>query len=66
MYPKSAQPQYIPGGSSNAVICLVVALFALGLRFVHVHENKKLAQAEEEVDGNQEEGRRGLGFRYVI
>jgi hypothetical protein len=69
MYPKSAGPRYIPGGSANAAICVLVALVALILRFVHIHENKKLVKAEEEAmsefDG-QNVGERNIGFRYVV
>ena len=70
MYPKSAAPRYVPGGSANAVICLVVALVALILRFVHIHENKKLERAELELqdDDNVQQGPEGrsAGFRYVV
>ncbi|KAJ4387591.1 hypothetical protein N0V93_008186 [Gnomoniopsis smithogilvyi] len=70
MYPASASPRYIPGGTANTVICLLVAVMALLLRFVHIHENKKL-EAEEVGDitngGRAKTGmdRRGVGFRYV-
>lgn len=66
MYPSSAAPQYIPGGSANAVICLVVAVMALLLRWIHVRENRKL-EAREGGEGTEEDaiGRRGVGFRYV-
>lgn len=47
MYPSSSGPQYIPGGSTNAVVCLVVASLALVLRFVHKRENRKLEQVEQ-------------------
>jgi hypothetical protein len=67
MYPASAAPRYVPGGSANAAICLLVGLMALLLRFVHIRENKKLERAESEhqesVDGPEE---RSVGFRYVI
>ncbi|KAM7213837.1 phthalate transporter [Rhypophila decipiens] len=69
MYPSSTAPQYIPGGSTNAVICLLVGLLALFLRFLHIRENKKLEQAEQNrAAGNVEEDgadRRADGFRYV-
>ena len=55
MYPASAAPQYIPGGSANTVICLVVGLLALLLRFVHIRENKKLEAAEREIEGRSEQ-----------
>jgi hypothetical protein len=69
MYPKSAAPRYIPGGSANAGICVLVAGIALVLRFVHVRENKKLEQAEVETMSELEPrnaGERTLGFRYVV
>lgn len=72
MYPKSAGPQYIPGGSANACICLVVAALALTLRYIHLWENKKLeraetARADAEAAGVAGDGRdaRPDGFRYV-
>ncbi|OLN87986.1 putative transporter C11D3.18C 1 [Colletotrichum chlorophyti] len=75
MYPSSTGPQYIPGGSANAAICVLVAVLALILRYLHKWENKKLERAEQEaaeaaeqgekvaVDATQE--RRAAGFRYV-
>ncbi|CAG8974116.1 hypothetical protein HYALB_00002752 [Hymenoscyphus albidus] len=68
MYPKSAGPQYIPGGTANAVICLVVAITAYMLRLVHIHENRKLERVESEaVSGLEEESSEGrnVGFRYI-
>lgn len=72
MYPATAAPRYIPGGTANTVICLMVALLALVLRFVHVKENRELGKLEEQglADGGQaaiEAGgdRRTTGFRYV-
>lgn len=66
MYPASAAPQYVPGGSTNAVISLCVGVLALGLRWLHIRENKKL-EADERGEGGVEGGvgRRALGFRYV-
>lgn len=68
MYPKSAAPRYLPGGIANAVICLIVALVALILRFVHIHENKELERAEVESQDGDAEGpeERSAGFRYVV
>lgn len=65
MYPASAAPQYIPGGSANAAVCFLVASLAIGLRFVHKWENKKLERAEQE--GATAEGvqRMAAGFRYI-
>ncbi|KAL2760171.1 hypothetical protein ACRALDRAFT_1054004 [Sodiomyces alcalophilus JCM 7366] len=67
MYPSSDAPQYVPGGSANAVVCLVVAALALLLRFLHKWENKKLERAETGgADPEGHEGdRRAAGFRYV-
>lgn len=57
------------GGTANAVICLLVAVFAYVLRRVHIHENKKLEKAESEAAGalEGEEGAEGrsVGFRYI-
>lgn len=61
-------PNYTPGSAANAGVCVVVALLALLLRFVHIRENKKLEAAEQEdiVDSaNVGVDRRGRGFRYV-
>lgn len=73
MYPSSAAPQYVPGGSANAIICLLVGLLALVLRYLHKWENKKLEKAEVEDAANAEAGvtvdaavdRRATGFRYI-
>ncbi|CAI0646384.1 unnamed protein product [Colletotrichum noveboracense] len=75
MYPSSTGPQYVPGGSTNAVLCLMVGLLALVLRYLHKWENTKLEKAELEgaaaaeggekmaVDLTQE--KRAAGFRYI-
>lgn len=71
MYPSSASPRYIPGGTANAIICLLVALMAVVMRRVHILENKKLEAAEEHprpADGDSVDAdgdRRAVGFRYV-
>lgn len=72
MYPATAAPRYIPGGTANTVICLMVALLALVLRFVHVKENRELEKLEDQglADGGQAAigdggDRRTTGFRYV-
>jgi hypothetical protein len=73
MYPASAAPQYVPGGSTNSVICLLVGLLAIALRYIHKWENKKLEKAEIEDATNAENGavvdasvdRRAVGFRYI-
>ena len=69
MYPSSTGPQYVPGGSTNSVVCLLVAALALVLRFIHIRENKKLERAEER---GREEGQTETapdhppaGFRYI-
>lgn len=63
----SHDPHYTPGSAANAAVCVVVALLALVLRFVHIRENKKLVAAEQEgTDDTTVVGdRRGVGFRYV-
>lgn len=79
MYPSSTGPQYVPGGSANTAICVLVAILALVLRYLHKWENKKLEKAELDdaaalaeggggektapVDLKQE--RRAAGFRYI-
>jgi hypothetical protein len=75
MYPSSDGPQYTPGGSANAAICVLVALLALLLRYVHKWENKKLDRAENGANAvAQESGKvdlaagselRESGFRYI-
>ncbi|KAM0494984.1 hypothetical protein ACHAP8_008362 [Fusarium lateritium] len=72
MYPSSDGPQYIPGGSANTAICVLVALLALMLRYVHKWENKKLDKAEAEANAiTEESGKttgsqlRESGFRYI-
>ena len=70
MYDATAAPQYIPGGTANAVVCLLVIMVALVLRFVHQRENKKLVKAEEDLahgGGAASTGgtRVAPGFRYV-
>jgi hypothetical protein len=75
MYPASMGPRYIPGGSANAAVCVIVALLALTLRYVHKWENKKLDRAEQEQAASGEAGlkvpveaaagRAGARFRYV-
>lgn len=73
MYPASTGPQYVPGGSTNAVVCLIVAGLALVLRFLHKRENRKLEEAEQAaLEGNGTEetvpaprDRPGVGFRYI-
>lgn len=66
MYDASTGPQYVPGGSANAVISLATGVLALVLRYLHKRENKKLEKAEQEgaiEDGEDEP--RAPGFRYV-
>jgi hypothetical protein len=74
MYPSSDSPRFIPGGTANTVICLLTAAVAGLLRWIHIRENKKLAQAEEEaaaaghpnvVEDHFQE-RRAPGFRYIL
>lgn len=75
LYPSSDSPQYRPGGSANAAICVVVALLALLLRYIHKWENKKLERAEEDRNDATEGGGKATaasgrqlpqpGFRYI-
>lgn len=73
MYPSSESPRYIPGGTANTVVCLLVVALALVLRFVHIKENRKLENLEREpADGESVQAgdgaggdRRAVGFRYV-
>ena len=66
MYPSSAAPQYVPGGSANAGICVLVALLALVLRFIHQRENQKLEEAERDLmSENNSAWARSVGFRYL-
>lgn len=64
LYDKSTGPRYIPGGSANAVICLLTAVVAGVLMLVHRNENKKLSKAERE---GTERGElvSNAGFRYI-
>ncbi|PGH06063.1 hypothetical protein AJ80_08231 [Polytolypa hystricis UAMH7299] len=69
MFPASAAPQYIAGGSANAGLCVLVAGITVVLRLVHARENRKLEKAELEPEIEQGEGRkdvRGKGFRYLL
>lgn len=76
MYPSSDGPQYRPGGSANASICVVVALLALLLRYLHKWENKKLAGVEKQTAEAGEQGGKASmesaqghgrpGFKYVV
>ena len=69
MYDNRTAPQYLPGGVSNAVISFLTGLLALGLRYLHQWENRKLEreEAENESQGVQDarEGRPPRGFRYI-
>ncbi|KAL2212845.1 MFS general substrate transporter [Sarocladium strictum] len=72
MYPAKDEPQFVPGGSANAVICLLVAALAFVLRLIHIKENKKLEMAERDArPGDGEAGDtdpelRAEGFRYIL
>lgn len=66
MLAESHDPHYTPGSAANAGVCVVVALLALVLRFVHIRENKKLEAAERDDMIQPGTGdRRARGFRYV-
>lgn len=72
---ESHDPHYTPGSAANAAVCVVVALLALLLRFVHIRENKKLEAAEREgiadpagvglATVGASSDRRAKTFRYV-
>ncbi|KXT01359.1 hypothetical protein AC578_6616 [Pseudocercospora eumusae] len=64
MCPSSAPPQYVPGGSANAAISLIVGLLAPVLRVLHQRENKKIGKALEGADA-QGDKRSAAGFRYI-
>ena len=72
MYPNSAAPRYLPGGSATAAISLVVAGLALSIRLWHQKLNKSLASKEIlESDGSvtnlhsNDPDARAVGFRYI-
>lgn len=73
MYDKSTAPQYIPGGSAVAVVCVVTAALAIVVRYVHIWENNKIEKAEKEAEGSEEGvtaqvstwGITPPGFRYI-
>ncbi|KAK2611988.1 hypothetical protein QQS21_001953 [Conoideocrella luteorostrata] len=65
MYDKTQGPQYIPGGSANAVISLLVGVLAMVLRYLHKVENKKLERAENEGKDETAAERGPVGFRYI-
>jgi len=73
MYPIQDDPLYTPGNSASAGLCMLTALLALVLRYVHIRENKKLERAEQEAELNVEAGEKDTAtatgvprFRYVI
>lgn len=73
MYPSEDEPQFIPGGSANAVICILVAALAFVLRLIHIKENKKLELAERQghlgdgvAVGDTDPELRAIGFRYIL
>ncbi|RFU26355.1 hypothetical protein B7463_g9985, partial [Scytalidium lignicola] len=71
MYPATDGPKYIAGGAAVAGVCFISSILAYVLRLVHIRENKKLIEREDEmieaaevqpVDANT----RRAGFRYVL
>lgn len=68
MWPSSSGPRYIPGGSATAVIALLVALMALGIRLVHMKMNRRLeaAEASEDIPSGDNLESRAVGFRYIL
>ncbi|KAK0706274.1 major facilitator superfamily transporter [Lasiosphaeria miniovina] len=73
MYPASNAPQYTPGGATNTIVCVLVGVLALLMRFVHKRANRKLEDAEAELAENRHGeisrpangDKRAVGFRYV-
>lgn len=69
MYAQSTGPQYIPGGTANTVISVMVAVLAVVLRYIHKWENKKLEAAEQEAATSEGVVARAEGappgFRYI-
>ncbi|CEJ91917.1 hypothetical protein VHEMI07600 [[Torrubiella] hemipterigena] len=64
MYPAHDGPRYIAGGSANASVCVLTALLAILLMFIHRWENKKLERGERE--GSENDAQVGpVGFRYI-
>ncbi|KAH8893613.1 major facilitator superfamily transporter [Thozetella sp. PMI_491] len=74
MYPASDSPRFIPGGTANTIICLLTAVVAGLLRWIHIRENKKLEQAEVVAAAtgylgaveDQVQETRAPGFRYIL
>ncbi len=66
MYPASAGPQYVPGGSANAAVCFLVICWALVLRLCQKWENEKLEKIEREGLAVDDDNTRAKGFRYVL
>ncbi|KAF5005095.1 hypothetical protein FDECE_8415 [Fusarium decemcellulare] len=76
MYPSDTGPQYIPGGSANAAMCVLVAILAFVIRLLLKWENRKLERAEVEAaaeekntgDGavTQEQRAGPKAFRYIV
>lgn len=73
MWPSSSGPRYVPGGSATAVVCILVLVLAVVIRFIHARMNKRLD--EEEASMEMEEGvtgdhanavARAAGFRYIL
>ncbi|KAB8263700.1 major facilitator superfamily domain-containing protein [Aspergillus pseudonomiae] len=67
MWPSSAGPRYIAGGSATAGIALLVAILAFVIRMVHARMNRRLDMAQESDQG--EAGGLGgnhTGIRYIL
>lgn len=64
MYSKKTAPQYVPGFSANAAICILTGIMAMSLKYVHIWENKKLEKKEQEAI-EQGEPPATAGFRYI-
>lgn len=70
MWPSSAGPRYVPGGSATAGIAILVAALAWIIRIIHVRINDKLEVAERSertsvIDVNSPVSR-PPGFRYIV
>ena len=77
IYPNSASPRYIAGGSTTAAVSLLVICLALAIRVWHMKLNKSLA--EKEIVVEREEGgtevrnlhkddpdAKAVGFRFIL
>ena len=77
MYPNSASPRYIAGGSTTAAVSLLVLYLALSIRVWHMRLNRSLARKEVIVEREKGElevrnlheddsDAKAVGFRYIL